>query len=78
MTSPSVHAVLERLLYLPVLQVIEPHLRGGALVVADNVNLSPTVLKPFLDYVGSQDNGYLSVELPIGDWLAVSLRLGSR
>lgn len=65
-------------LYLPVLRIIEPHLRKGALVVADNMNLAPTVLKPFLDYVSSENNGYLSLELPIGDRLSVSLRLQDR
>jgi predicted O-methyltransferase YrrM len=62
-------------LYLPVLKVVEPHLRAGALVVADNMSLSSTVLKSFLEYVGAEENGYLSVEVPIGDRVSVSLRL---
>jgi len=65
-------------LYLPVLKVIEPRLRPGALVLADNLNLAGSVLRDFVDYVGEQQNGYLSMELPIGDRLSVSLRLGSR
>jgi predicted O-methyltransferase YrrM len=64
-------------LYLPVLKVIEGHLRPGALVVADNLNLVD-VLKEYVEYVGSERNGYLSVQLPMGDRLSVSLRLGSR
>jgi predicted O-methyltransferase YrrM len=62
-------------LYLPVLQLIEPHLRKGALIVADNMNIGPPILKPFLDYIGAEANGYVSLELPIGDRLALSLRL---
>ena len=65
-------------LYLPVLKVIEPRLRVGALVVADNLNLAGTILKDYVDYTGSERNGYLSVQLPIGDRLSVALRLGSR
>jgi predicted O-methyltransferase YrrM len=64
-------------LYLPVLRIIEGRLRPGALVVADNLNLAGTVLKGFVDYVSGERNGYLSMELPIGDRLSVSLRLGS-
>jgi predicted O-methyltransferase YrrM len=65
-------------LYLPVLKVIEPELRSGAMVVADNLNLAGSVLKEYVDYVGLEGNGYLSMQLPIGDRLSVSLRLGSR
>jgi predicted O-methyltransferase YrrM len=60
-----------------VLKVIERHLRPGALVVADNLNLA-SVLKEYVDHVGLERNGYLSMQLPIGDRLSVSLRLGSR
>ncbi len=65
-------------LYLPVVKVIEPWLRTGALVVADNLNLAGSVLKGYVDYIGLERNGYLSVQLPMGDRLSVSLRLGSR
>jgi predicted O-methyltransferase YrrM len=65
-------------LYLPVVKVIEPRLRGGALVVADNLNLAGSILKEYVDYTGLERNGYLSVQLPVGDRLSVSLRLGSR
>jgi predicted O-methyltransferase YrrM len=65
-------------LYLPILKIVEPHLPAGAIVAADNMSLGPTVLKPFADYVGSEENGYVSVELPIGDRVAVSLRLTNR
>lgn len=63
-------------LYLPVLKLIEPRLKPGALVVADNLNLAGSVLKEYVDYVGSEQNGYLAVELPIGDRLSMALRLG--
>jgi len=65
-------------LYLPVLKVIEPRLRPGALVVADNLASAGSILKDYVDYVGSERNGYLSVQVPLGDRLSVAMRLGSR
>ena len=46
-------------LYLPVLQLLEPRLSSGALVVADNTNMPET--QPYLDYVRNAVNGYVSV-----------------
>ena len=46
-------------LYLPVLQLLEPWLSSGALVVADNTNMPET--QPYLDYVREPANGYVSV-----------------
>lgn len=65
-------------LYLPVLKVIEPNLRDGALVTADNLNLASKELKPFVEYISREENGYLSVEVPIGDRLEISMRIESR
>ncbi len=46
-------------LYLPVLKLLEPHLKAGALVIGENA------LEPgYLDYVRNPQNGYLSVALP--------------
>jgi predicted O-methyltransferase YrrM len=63
-------------LYLPVLQVVEPRLRPGALVVADDLDVLPEAHKPYLGYVRNPANGYTSVEIPLGDRLEVSLRVG--
>lgn len=48
-------------LYLPVLKLLEPHLRPGALVIGDNAIEQST---EYLDYVRNPDNGYRSVALP--------------
>ncbi|NLU74992.1 methyltransferase [Streptomyces sp. HNM0575] len=48
-------------LYLPVLRLLEPHLRPGALVIAENA------IEPSTDYLGhvrDPDNGYRTVSLP--------------
>jgi predicted O-methyltransferase YrrM len=63
-------------LYLPVLKLVEPKLAQRALVVADDLDLFPEVHKPYLDYVRSQANGYVSVEVPMGDRLDVAVRVG--
>jgi predicted O-methyltransferase YrrM len=45
--------------YKPVLQLLEPRLAPGTLVVADNTNMPET--QPYLDYVRAPANGYVSV-----------------
>ncbi|WP_328360311.1 class I SAM-dependent methyltransferase [Mycobacterium sp. NBC_00419] len=52
-------------LYLPVLQLLEPTLSSGALVVADNTGMSDT--QPYLDYVRDPANGFVSVAFPVRD-----------
>src|SRR5262245_55142669 len=52
-------------LYLPVLHLLEPVLLPGALVVADDLDLFPAVLAPYLEYVRDPANGYVSVRIPI-------------
>jgi len=61
-------------LYLPVLQLIESKLRPGALIVADDLDIFPEAHAPYLSYVRSPENGYASVEIPIGDRLEISVR----
>jgi len=59
--------------YLPMLRLLEPQLSPGALVVADDLDIAPEALAPYLDYV-RQPGGYVSVELPLGDRIEISLR----
>ncbi len=62
--------------YLPVLELLEPALKPGALVAADDLALFPKVLAPYLEYVRNPANGYVSVEVPIGDAMELSARAG--
>ena len=57
-------------LYNDVLALVEPRLRPGALIVADNADYSPD----YLARVRSADSGYLSV--PFADDVELSMRLG--
>ncbi len=62
-------------LYREVLERCEPHLRAGALVIADNIDMVALVA-PYTTYVRAPTNGYLSSRLVLGDGLELSLRLG--
>lgn len=57
-------------LYPEVLALVEPHLRAGALVIADNADHSPE----YLAHVRAPAGGYLSV--PFGGDVELSMRLG--
>jgi predicted O-methyltransferase YrrM len=61
-------------LYSPVLRRVESRLRAGAVVIADDLDIFPEVHKPYLEYVRQSANGYVSVEIPLGDRLELSLR----
>ena len=63
-----------KVLYLPVLQLLEPQLRPGAAVVADDLVLFPDELQTYLEYVRDPAHGYTSVEVPIGDHFELSVR----
>jgi predicted O-methyltransferase YrrM len=61
-------------LYLPVLQLLEPHLVDGALVVADDT-LHPALAHLTVDYrqyVNDPNGPYHSVGLPVDDGLELS------
>lgn len=52
-------------LYLPVLELLEPRLSPGVLVVADNTSAADT--QPYLDRVRNPDNGYVSFNFQVHD-----------
>lgn len=52
-------------LYVRVLELLEPKLAPGALVVADNTSMPG--LEPYLDYLRDPANGYVSVSFPARD-----------
>ncbi len=61
-------------LYLPFLKRIEPALAEGALVIADDLDLFPEALRSYLAYVRDPGKGYVSVTLPVGDAMELSVR----
>lgn len=48
-------------LYLPILKLLEPHLKPGALIVGENAFEEAS---GYIDYVRDPGNGYLSLSLP--------------
>jgi predicted O-methyltransferase YrrM len=62
-------------LYLPVLRMLEPKLRPGSIVLADNIKTFRRALAPYVDYMQSGRNGYHSVTLPLKDGFEYSVRL---
>ena len=58
--------------YLPVLRLLEPALKPGAHVIADDLDLFPEPLAPYLAYVRNPDN--VSVTVPIGDAMELSTK----
>jgi len=62
-------------LYLPVLKLLEPSLRPGAVVLADNIFTFKKDLQPYVDYVQSGRNGFESTTLQISDGFEYSVRV---
>jgi predicted O-methyltransferase YrrM len=63
-------------LYLPVIELLEPRLSTGALIVADNANAAD--MRPYLDRVRDPDNGYVSFNFLVreSDSMEISCRTG--
>ena len=61
-------------LYHQVLKIVEPSLRKGAVIAADNVN-TRNKIEDFTGYIRDPKNGYVSVDMPLGDGIEVSLRV---
>jgi predicted O-methyltransferase YrrM len=61
-------------LYLPVIELLEPRLKTGTLIVADNANAADT--QPYLDRVRNPDNGYVSCNFLVreSDSMEISCR----
>ncbi|MER8157186.1 class I SAM-dependent methyltransferase [Streptomyces sp. NPDC094472] len=62
-------------LCLPVLRMLEPRLRPGTLVVADDIDQFEGPMRSYLDYVRDPANGYQNVSFPIEDGMEISCRL---
>ena len=64
-------------LYLPVLKLLEPKLRPGAVVLSDNIHSFGKEVAPFLEYVLQPQNGYESSTLGLSDGMEFSIFTGS-
>jgi predicted O-methyltransferase YrrM len=62
-------------LYLDMLRILEPRLHTGSVVLADNVLIFRTALRPYVDHVQDPANGFRSVTLFLGSGTEYSVRL---
>lgn len=60
-------------LYLPMLQLLRPKLRKGAVVFADNIFTFPKELASYIAFVREAGNGFESTTIPIGHGLEYSV-----
>jgi predicted O-methyltransferase YrrM len=63
-------------LYLPVVKLLKPKLRPGAIVMSDNIFTFKRALRPFLEYMQSGKNGFVSSTLRISDGFEFSVFQG--
>lgn len=61
-------------LYLPMIEMLAPKLRPGAVVLADNVRTFRRSLAPYLSYMQSGKSGFQSVTLPFPSGFEFSVR----
>ncbi|MEU8544120.1 class I SAM-dependent methyltransferase [Streptomyces sp. NPDC048717] len=61
-------------LYLPVLDVLEPALAPGAVIVSDNLSMLPP---EYLERIRDRARGYVSLDLPLGDGIELTTWTGA-
>ncbi|HYV49413.1 MAG TPA: class I SAM-dependent methyltransferase [Myxococcaceae bacterium] len=63
-------------LYLPIIQMLKPRLRRGALVLGDNIFTFKKALRPYVEWMQSEANGFRSSTLHVSDGFEMSLYVG--
>ncbi len=61
--------------YIPLLKMLTPKLRRGAIVFADNVHIFKNSLKPYVDYVRDRRHGFVTTTLSAGSGFEYSVCL---
>lgn len=62
-------------IYLPMIKMLSPKMRAGAVVLADNIFTFKKTLRPYVAHMQDRTNGFESVTLPIGAGMEYSVRL---
>lgn len=62
-------------LYIPVLELVKPRLRRGAVVIADNIFTFRKSLRPYVEYMQSGQNGFVSTTLSLGEGFEYSVKV---
>jgi predicted O-methyltransferase YrrM len=63
-------------LYLPILELVGPKLRPGAVVLADNIFTFRKSLRPYVEYMQSGRHGFVSTTLHLADGFEYSVYVG--
>lgn len=63
-------------LYLPVLELVTPRLRPGAVVLADNIFTFRKSLRPYVERMQSGAHGFVSTTLHVSDGFEYSVYVG--
>jgi predicted O-methyltransferase YrrM len=61
--------------YLPLVKMLSPKMRAGAVVLADNIFTFKKTLRPYVAHMQDRSNGFDSVTLPLGHGMEYSVRL---
>ncbi len=62
-------------IYLPMIKMLTPKMRAGAVVLADNIFTFKKTLRPYVAHMQDRANGFESVTLPLGHGMEYSVRL---
>lgn len=60
----------------PVLELVAPHMRPGAMVIADNTGIHRSVYADYFAFLENPANGFRTMTLPFGGGLELSVRRG--
>jgi predicted O-methyltransferase YrrM len=61
---------------LPTLKLVQPHLKKGAIVVADNVDAAKEGYRELVEYIGKPENGFKATSIPFSGGLGFYVYLG--
>ncbi|MEQ1864795.1 MAG: class I SAM-dependent methyltransferase [Micropepsaceae bacterium] len=61
-------------IYLPMIKMLAPKMRAGAVVLADNIFTFKKALRPYVTHMQDRANGFDSVTLPLGHGMEYSVR----
>jgi predicted O-methyltransferase YrrM len=65
----------EKSLYLPILELLVPHLRSGSVVLGDDTKQFKRTLAPYIAHMQDPRNGFQSVSLSLGEGVEFSVKL---
>ncbi|MBW2366745.1 MAG: class I SAM-dependent methyltransferase [Deltaproteobacteria bacterium] len=63
-------------LYLPVIKLLQPRLKTGSVILADNIFTFRKGLRPYVEYMQSGENRFISTTIPLGEGFEYSVYIG--